>query len=170
MHGLGDASSERLIINRGYNRAGCGRYPFCDAPAARVTRSLPLRPEDARAASDRIAERAEALRFVARVPMLCECSDPECEALFLISLADYQSVRGDPRNYLTVPQDRIEHGDATAQPPTTGSNADSHNEREQQVGDGGARSPTEALSCRCRGSHERGAVLPAQTTKGLATA
>jgi hypothetical protein len=68
------------------------------------------RPEDARRANDRIAERAEVLRVVSRVPMLCECSDPDCEALFLISLDAYAAARDDPWIYLTAPEHKIEGG------------------------------------------------------------
>ena len=34
-----------------------------------------------RASNDRIASRAEALRFTSRVPLLCECEDPGCRAI-----------------------------------------------------------------------------------------
>ena len=39
---------------------------------------------DARQANDRIAEKAERLRFVSRVPMLCECSDRDCRAVVMV--------------------------------------------------------------------------------------
>ena len=41
---------------------------------------------DVRRANDRIAEKAEQLRFVSRVPMLCECSAPDCRTVVLVGL------------------------------------------------------------------------------------
>jgi hypothetical protein len=47
---------------------------------------------DARAANDRIAEKAAQLRFVSRVPMMCECSDPGCRDLVMITLDEYHAI------------------------------------------------------------------------------
>jgi hypothetical protein len=58
------------------------------------------RAEDVHRANDRIAEKAEHLRFVARVPFLCECPDEECETLVLLSLADYHAARAAHRPLL----------------------------------------------------------------------
>lgn len=59
------------------------------------------RPEDARNSNERISDRAERYRFVSRVPLLCECSDPDCEGIFLIGLNAYREIRGD--GFLTLP-------------------------------------------------------------------
>ena len=48
---------------------------------------------DARKANDRIAAKAEQLRFVSRVPMLCECSARGCRAVVMIGLSDYRELR-----------------------------------------------------------------------------
>ncbi len=61
------------------------------------------RPDDVRRGNERIAERAEQLRFVSRVPMLCECGDPACSQIVLIALDGYRQVRTDGRRYLTAP-------------------------------------------------------------------
>jgi hypothetical protein len=58
---------------------------------------------DARAANDRIAEKAEQLRFVSRVPMMCECSAPGCSKVVMIALDDYRAIRRDPKDTLTAP-------------------------------------------------------------------
>ncbi len=74
------------------------------------------RAVDARAANDRIAERAERLRFVSRVPMLCECSAPDCRQLIMISLEAYRRIRRSSANVLTAPghdADRTELQEAT---------------------------------------------------------
>lgn len=58
---------------------------------------------DARAANDRIAEKAEQLRFVSRVPMMCECSAPGCRKVVMIGLDDYRAIRRASNNILTAP-------------------------------------------------------------------
>jgi hypothetical protein len=57
---------------------------------------------DARAANDRIAEKAEDLRFISRVPMMCECSAASCRKLVMVALDDYRAIRRDPHNLLTA--------------------------------------------------------------------
>lgn len=51
------------------------------------------RTNTVRASNDRIASRAEALHFISRVPLLCECDDPRCRELVLVSLDDFRRVR-----------------------------------------------------------------------------
>ena len=46
-----------------------------------------------RASNDHIASRAEALHFTSRVPLLCECEDPGCQELILLSLDDFRRLR-----------------------------------------------------------------------------
>ena len=46
-----------------------------------------------RASNDHIAGRAEALHFTSRVPLLCECHDPACRELALVSLEDFRRLR-----------------------------------------------------------------------------
>jgi hypothetical protein len=58
---------------------------------------------DARAANDRIAEKAQKLRFLSRVPMVCECSSPTCRALVMLTLSEYRGIRLDPNLLLTAP-------------------------------------------------------------------
>ena len=58
---------------------------------------------DARKANDRIAAKAEQLRFVSRVPMICECSDPACRTTVMIALGDYYAVRRSDDAVLTAP-------------------------------------------------------------------
>ena len=63
---------------------------------------------DARAANDRIAEKAERLRFVSRVPMLCECSAPTCRTIVMISVDDYRRIREEPESFLTTPGHHVD--------------------------------------------------------------
>ena len=58
---------------------------------------------DARAANQRIAEKAQRLHFYSRVPMLCECSTSDCRTLVLITLQAYREIRRDPNKVLTAP-------------------------------------------------------------------
>ena len=58
---------------------------------------------DARQANDRIAAKAERLRFVSRVPMLCECSDRDCRTVVMVRLEDYYAIRRDSAAFVTAP-------------------------------------------------------------------
>jgi hypothetical protein len=58
---------------------------------------------DARRANNRIADKAEQLRFVSRVPMLCECSAPDCRTVVLVGLAEYREIRRGSETFLTSP-------------------------------------------------------------------
>jgi hypothetical protein len=66
------------------------------------------RPDEVRLGNDRIAERAEQLHFVSRVPMLCECGQPGCSQMVLIGLEEYRQLRADGRRYLTAPDHCLE--------------------------------------------------------------
>ena len=58
----------------------------------------------ARVANQRIVERAARLRFAARIPLLCECSDPNCRELILATLDEYwRSRSAASRGYLVLP-------------------------------------------------------------------
>jgi hypothetical protein len=58
---------------------------------------------DARKANDRIADKAEQLRFVSRIPMLCECSAPGCRTLVMVALDDYREIRRTVDSFITAP-------------------------------------------------------------------
>jgi hypothetical protein len=66
------------------------------------------RAMDARRANDRIAEKAEQLRFVSRVPMLCECSKASCRSIVMIGLSDYYAIRESDDSVLTAPGHDVE--------------------------------------------------------------
>jgi hypothetical protein len=51
------------------------------------------RPESVRRSNEQIAAAAKRLQFVSRVPMRCECSDPGCNELILITLENYRKAR-----------------------------------------------------------------------------
>jgi hypothetical protein len=55
----------------------------------------------ARAANERIVERAKQLRFVSRIPLICECDDPDCRDIIPVTLDEYRAIRSNPdRNLL----------------------------------------------------------------------
>src|SRR5262245_36543050 len=58
---------------------------------------------DARAANDRIAEKAKRLQFVSGVPMLCECSARGCRTIVPVALAAYREIRCDSAAFLVAP-------------------------------------------------------------------
>jgi hypothetical protein len=61
-----------------------------------------------RLANDRIADKAERLRFVSRVPMLCECSSPACRTIVMVSLEEFRQLRLDSEHFLTAPGHEFE--------------------------------------------------------------
>lgn len=66
------------------------------------------RGADARAANDRIAEKAASLHFLSRVPMLCECSTQGCHKLLMLGLDEYREIRRDPDSFIVAPGHEIE--------------------------------------------------------------
>jgi hypothetical protein len=56
----------------------------------------------ARNTNDRIAEQASLYATTAAVPMVCECSDPDCREFVLISLAAYTELRDGPAGSLVA--------------------------------------------------------------------
>jgi hypothetical protein len=64
------------------------------------------RSEEVRLSNDHIAKRAHRLRFVSRVPMLCECSDPGCDAIFLVGPERYAELRG--TGFFTAPDHPVD--------------------------------------------------------------
>ena len=61
---------------------------------------------DARKANDRIALKAEQLRFVSRVPMLCECSTPDCRTIVMLALPDFYEIRLEGGSVIAAEHDR----------------------------------------------------------------
>jgi hypothetical protein len=57
---------------------------------------------DARKGNDRLAEKAEQLGFVCRVPMLCECSESDCRTIIMVGLDEYRKIR-QVDGFLTAP-------------------------------------------------------------------
>ena len=90
--------------------------------AVRVERYEPAegsnRALDARAANDRIAEKAHRLQFHSRVPMLCECSAPGCQTIVMVGLDEYEQISSLPDSFLTAPGHEVEEADLVEAKPT----------------------------------------------------
>jgi len=72
---------------------------------------------DARKGNDRIAAKAEQLRFVSRVPMLCECSAPGCRTVVMVGLEDYRAIRRTEDSFITAPGHGIQEAALEEQTP-----------------------------------------------------
>jgi hypothetical protein len=56
-----------------------------------------------RQANEGISEVAEASEFPQPVPFICECADPACRDMVLLTLPEYAAVRQEPTTFLNVP-------------------------------------------------------------------
>ena len=56
-----------------------------------------------RHANEEIDEVAEAGRVGEPTPFICECADPRCHEIILMTLAEYGEIRQDARLFLNVP-------------------------------------------------------------------
>lgn len=57
-----------------------------------------------RSTNERIERAARSHHFEAsqRVPFVCECADPNCRELVMLSLVDYEAVRAHPDRFFLV--------------------------------------------------------------------
>jgi hypothetical protein len=67
-------------------------------------RKLALNQSRFRNANERMQRLARSYRFDAaqRVPFLCECGDPSCREIVMLSPADYEAVRAHPNRFFLV--------------------------------------------------------------------
>ncbi|HSC51614.1 MAG TPA: hypothetical protein VLD16_15235 [Gaiellaceae bacterium] len=66
------------------------------------------RPQQVRAANARVAREAARQKFHARLPMLCECDDADCDEVFLIRPEAFRAASASPGVTLTAPHHRLE--------------------------------------------------------------
>ena len=59
--------------------------------------------EGVREANERIARQAERYNVRLGIPMLCECSDPDCRAVVMIGLEEYRAIRRDAEAVVIAP-------------------------------------------------------------------
>lgn len=61
-----------------------------------------MRNEDVfRQANERIREAAEEHAPDTRVPFICECADPSCSQVVLLSLSEYRALRAEGTRFVT---------------------------------------------------------------------
>ena len=70
-------------------------------------RDFLTRANAVRVSNDRIAGRAEALHFISRVPLLCECGHPGSRALALVSLDEFRRLRRTGDAVITCDHGRV---------------------------------------------------------------
>ena len=67
-------------------------------------RKLAMNQSRFRSANERMQRAARSHRFDAnqRVPFLCECADPHCQEIVMLSLVNYEAVRAHPNRFFLV--------------------------------------------------------------------
>ncbi len=67
-------------------------------------RKLALNQSTFRNANERMERAARSHRFEAiqRVPFICECADPSCREIVMLSLVDYEAIRAHPDRFFLV--------------------------------------------------------------------
>ena len=66
------------------------------------------KPVRVREANRRVTVGAAESGVSAGVPLLCECSDPACGELIVLTLVEVRHVRRDPARFVTLPEHRVE--------------------------------------------------------------
>ena len=56
-----------------------------------------------RAANERIKSAAEEYEATGPIPFICECADPECRDVLLLTMSEYQEIRANPRHFVNLP-------------------------------------------------------------------
>jgi hypothetical protein len=67
-------------------------------------RKVALNQSTFRSANERIERAARSHHFEAsqRVPFICECADPGCREIVMLSLVDYEAIRKHPDRFFLV--------------------------------------------------------------------
>jgi hypothetical protein len=56
-----------------------------------------------RDANERIKRAAEEYDVSGPLPFICECADPECRSVVLLTMSEYEEIRGHPAHFLNLP-------------------------------------------------------------------
>jgi hypothetical protein len=56
-----------------------------------------------REANEGIQEAASKYDLLEQVPFICECADGDCRELIVLSMDEYEEIRGNPRHFLNAP-------------------------------------------------------------------
>lgn len=66
-------------------------------------RRMGLNDATFRAANEQTADAADALDAEGRLPIICECADPNCTDVILLEREAYAGVRANPRWFVNIP-------------------------------------------------------------------
>ena len=93
------SGSKRYVVDdaRGKPR---GSAAATDGFSAELFAEIGVR---SRKANEQIEEKAFELAADGQVPFLCECADPQCTDVMLLSLREYERVRHEPTRFLNAP-------------------------------------------------------------------
>jgi len=56
-----------------------------------------------RDANERIKSAAEEYEVGGPIPFICECADPECRSVVLLTMSEYEEIRAQPTHFLNLP-------------------------------------------------------------------
>src|SRR5262249_59162763 len=56
-----------------------------------------------RDANERIKSAAEEYEVGGPIPFICECADPECRSVVLLTMSEYEEIRAQPNHFLNLP-------------------------------------------------------------------
>jgi hypothetical protein len=57
-----------------------------------------------RDANERIKRAAEDYDVSGPLPFICECADPECRSVVLLTMTEYEEIRAHPTHFLNLPE------------------------------------------------------------------
>lgn len=63
-----------------------------------------------REANERIEAAAENYSVSGPIPFICECADPRCTAVVMLTLQEYERIRAEPTHFLNLPGHELADG------------------------------------------------------------
>jgi hypothetical protein len=57
-----------------------------------------------RDANERIKRAAEEYDVTGPLPFICECADPECRSVVLLTMSEYEEIRAHPAHFVNLPE------------------------------------------------------------------
>jgi hypothetical protein len=66
------------------------------------------KPTRIRAANQRVAGGAAREGVSTGLPVVCECSDPACTEILLLTFTEWRQARSDPQRFVTFPEHSVE--------------------------------------------------------------
>jgi hypothetical protein len=64
-----------------------------------------------REANERIESAATEFTITGSIPFICECADPECRDMVLLTLQEYEEIRANPTHFVNRPgHEKLDEG------------------------------------------------------------